>query len=215
MQHERREESDASEPAGMSEAERQERLARLVLCRSRLSPDQAALLRDVFPEIVAAHHDLVWDLLRKRGLDGHDAEDLFQEVFLALHEGILENGFVDDVPRMLRRLIKGKVSNHVRARRRSPVSIGLPSSRSEKPRSQADVERALHFAQLAERIFSQLSPEHQEVADLVMLKRLTHADAAAVLGIPEGTLKSRLIAAKRALLAAAEPLLPASQRGPS
>ena len=37
---------------------------------------------------------------------------------------------------------------------------------------------------------------------------------AAVLGIAEGTLKSRLLAAKRALLAAAEPILPPSQRGP-
>jgi DNA-directed RNA polymerase specialized sigma24 family protein len=32
-------------------------------------------------------------------------------------------------------------------------------------------------------------------------------DAAAELGIPEGNLKSRLLAAKRALLALAEPLL--------
>ncbi len=57
MQHESREASDAGERAGTSEAERGERLTRLVLCRSRLSPDEAALLRDVFPEIVAAHHE--------------------------------------------------------------------------------------------------------------------------------------------------------------
>ena len=104
--------------------------------------------------------------------------------------------------------------NHVRAQKRSPFSIGLPSSGSEKPRSQPDVERTLHVQEVARRIFSHLSPEHQEVIDKVVLKGLTHTDAAAVLGMPEGTLKSRLIAAKRALLAAAEPLLPASQRGP-
>jgi RNA polymerase sigma-70 factor (ECF subfamily) len=115
---------------------------------------------------------------------------------------------------MLHSLTQGQVLNHVRARRRSPLSIGLPSSRSEQPRSQPDVERALHFQQVAQRIFSQLSPEHQEVIDKVILKGLTLADAAAVLEMPEGTLKSRLMAAKHALLAAAEPLLPASQRGP-
>jgi len=67
---------------------------------------------------------------------------------------------------------------------------------------------------VARRIFSQLSPEHREVIDKVVLKGMTHTDAAAALGLPEGTVKSRLIAAKRALLALAEPLLPPSQRGP-
>jgi RNA polymerase sigma-70 factor, ECF subfamily len=202
----------AGERAGMTEAERREKLTQLVLRRSKLSPDEAALLREVFPEIIAAHHDLVWNLLRKRSLDSHEAEDLFQEVFLTLHKQILENGFPDNLAGLLHFITKGLVLNHVRGQKRSPLSIGLPSSSSEKPRSQLDVERALHFQEVAQRIFQQLSPEHQEVLDKVVLKDLTHADAAAMLGLPVGTLKSRLIAAKRALLALAEPLLPPSQR---
>jgi RNA polymerase sigma-70 factor (ECF subfamily) len=205
---------DEGERAGISEAERRERLTQLVLRRSKLSPDEAALLRKVFPAIMDAHHDQVWNLLRKRGLSSHEAEDLRQEVFLALHNHILENGFVANLPGMLHALTVGKVLNHVRAQKRSPLSIGLPSSGSEKPRSQLDVERALHFREVARRIFSQLSPEHREVIDKVVLKGMTHTDAAAALGLPEGTVKSRLIAAKRALLALAEPLLPPSQRGP-
>jgi RNA polymerase sigma-70 factor (ECF subfamily) len=115
---------------------------------------------------------------------------------------------------MLHALVRGRVLNHARAQKRDPFSIGLPSSGSEKPGSQLDVERALHFQEVARRIFSQLSPEHQEVIAKVVIRGLTHTDAAAELGIPEGTLKSRLLAAKRALLALAEPLLPPSQRGP-
>ena len=181
--------------AGTSEAERRERLSRLVLRRSKLSPDEAALLREVFPEIVAAHYDQVLNFLRSRGLDSHEAEDLLQEVFLTLHSYLLEKGFVDNLPAMLHSFTKGQFLNHVRARRRSPLSIGLPSSRSEKPRSQADVERALHFQQVAQRIFSQLSPEHQEVIDKVIRKGIALAEAAAVLEMPEGTLKSRFMAA--------------------
>ena len=104
----------ASERAGMVEAERRERLTQIVLRRSKLSPDEAARLREVFPEIVAAHHDQVWNLLRKRGLDSHEAEDLLQEVFLALHNPILENGFVANLPGMLHALTHGKVLNHAR-----------------------------------------------------------------------------------------------------
>jgi RNA polymerase sigma-70 factor, ECF subfamily len=115
---------------------------------------------------------------------------------------------------MLHALTAGKVLNHLRAVQRDPLSIGLPSSGSEKPRSQPDVERALHFQEVARSLFSQLSPEHQEVLDKVVVKGYSHTETAAMLGIAEGTVKSRLIAAKRALLALAEPLLPPSQRGP-
>ena len=111
-----------------------------------------------------------------------DPEDLLQEVFLALHHHILENGFVANLPGMLHALTDGKVLNHVRAQKRSPFSIGLPSWGSEKPRSQPNVERALHVQEVAPRVSSHLSPEHQEVIDKVVLKGLTHADAAEVLG---------------------------------
>ena len=78
----------------MSDAERRERLTQLVLCRAKLSPEEAALLREVFPEIVAMHHDQVWNLLRRRGLDSHDAEDLLQEVFRELYEKKTPEGMV-------------------------------------------------------------------------------------------------------------------------
>jgi RNA polymerase sigma factor (sigma-70 family) len=206
---------DAGERAGISEAERRERLTQLVLRRSKLSPDEAALLHEVFPDIVAAHSDYVLNELRKRGVDEHEAEDLRQEVFLALHNQLLEVGFVSGIKVMLRNLVWGKRFNHARAQKRSPLSIGLPSSTSEPPpRSPFDVERALHFQKVARRLFSQLSPEHQEVIDKVVMRGLTHTEAAAALRIPEGTLKSRLLAAIRALSVLAEPLLPPSERGP-
>ena len=214
-QEKRRGATNAGERAGTSEAERQERLSALRQKRSKLSPDEAALLHEVFPAITAAHRNLVSDLLRKQGVESHEVEDLRQEVFLTLHNEILENGFVDSLPERLRTLAWGKGSNHVRAQNRAPFTIGLPSSGSERPKSsQLDAEKALHFREVARRIFAQLSPEHQEVIDKVLLKGLSHTEAAAELGIPEGTLKSRLLAAKRALLALAEPLLPPSQRGP-
>ena len=48
--------------------------------------------------------------------------------------------------------------------------------------------------------------------DAVILKDLSQREAAAVLDLPEGTVKSRVSAAKRELLALAEKLLPPSQR---
>jgi len=214
-QDETPEAENARKRAGLSEAERREALTALLLRRSKLSAREAVLLREVFPEIIAAHHEQVSKRLRKRGLAGDEVEDLVQEIFLALYAYILEEGFPDSVPSMLQLIMKRKFVSHVRGRMRIPESIALPSSGSEKPRSEPDVDRALDLRELARRVFPQLAPEHQAVVEKVLLNGLTHSETAAALGLPEGTVKSRIIAAKRELLARAEPFLPPSQRGPT
>jgi DNA-directed RNA polymerase specialized sigma24 family protein len=132
---------NAGKRAQSSEAERRDKLTPLVLCRSKLSASEALRRREVFPEILALHQDLVWNRLRKRGLLDQESEDLVQETFFALHNHILEHGFPDNLPGMLRVLTERKLLNHLRDERRDPVSLGLPSSGSEKPRSSLDVER--------------------------------------------------------------------------
>jgi RNA polymerase sigma-70 factor (ECF subfamily) len=211
-QNKPRETDNAGKRARIPQAERQERLAQLVLCRTKLSASEALLLQEVFPEIVAAHHDRISKWLRKRGLSTHEAEDLLQEAFLELHGRILEHGFPDNLPAMVRTLTEGKLLNHMRIKRRAPESVGLPSSGSEKPRSGPDAERTLATGELARRLVDHLSPEHRRVIDAVILKGLSLRDDAAVLDLPEGTVKSRLLAAKSELLALAERLLPPSQR---
>ena len=204
--------ADPGQPAGASEAERQTKLAQLALRRSRLSTEEAALLRELFPDILAAHYEQVWDYLRRRVPSRDDAEELFQEVFLTLHTFIVEHGFPDTLPGMLNAIAKGKLSNYIQAQNRIAPSVALPSSGSEKPRSALDLDRAIDLREFAQQIFSQLSPEHREVVQVVILNGVSHGEAAEVLGLTEGQLKGRLVAAKRALLALAEPILPLSQR---
>jgi DNA-directed RNA polymerase specialized sigma24 family protein len=73
----------------------------------------------------------------------------------------------------------------------------------------------LHVLRELGRLLPPLSPEHQAVVDQVISNGLSHIDAAAALEVPEGTVKSRLIAAKREiakLVAEAMKFLPPSQR---
>lgn len=190
-----------------------ERWERLVLCRGKLSPSDEALLRAALPEIIAAHQEAMWSRLRRRGLSQAEAEEIFQDTFLTLHNHVVENGFPSDLAAMLTTIVEGKIANHARVRRRVPFSLGLPSSGSERPPSAPDVDRMIDLRAIVPRMLEGLSREHLEVIDKVILGGLSHEEAAEALEIPEGTLKSRLVAAKRALAKLAERLLPQSQRG--
>lgn len=87
------------------------------------------------------------------------------------------------------------------ARRRhtdgEPAADGPEPSISEDPAAQLDLQRAL----------SQLQPEHRAVILLVGLEHLSYQEAADVLGVPIGTVMSRLARARAQLrrLLAGEP----------
>ncbi len=58
-----------------------------------------------------------------------------------------------------------------------------------------------------------LTPEQRAVFEAVQIYGLTHQEAADLLGISEGTVKSRLRIAKREMCALAGEVLPPSDRG--
>jgi DNA-directed RNA polymerase specialized sigma24 family protein len=214
-QNERSERIDAGQRAGISEAELQERVTQLLQRRSKLSADEAVLLRNVvFPTIVKAHSAQVSKFLRSWKLERSEKDDLYQETFLTLHSYILERGFPDNIPGMLHSMVEGKVSNYMHVKERVPFSIGLMSSTSEPPRSAPDLDFAVDMRTLVRCFVPQLSLEHQEeVIDKVIVNGFTYTEAAAVLGIPERTVNSRLAGAKHALRVLIAPFVPVSQRG--
>jgi RNA polymerase sigma factor (sigma-70 family) len=193
---------------------REERLAELVLRRTALSASEAELFREVFREIFAAHYDQVWRVVRRRGARDAELSDLVQDVFAAFYRQVIELGFPDSISAKLQGLAAGRAMNNVRDAKRAPVTLGLPSSRSEKPRSAPEPERALDLVTMIQRLLPALSPEHRAVVKAIILRELSHDEAAAELGLSRPTVTARLIAAKRRLAVLAEELLPASQRGP-
>jgi DNA-directed RNA polymerase specialized sigma24 family protein len=116
-----------------SDDEHREKLQRLVPCRGKLSPEDAKLFREIFREICKAHIKVVWSYLRSWRLPREDAEDLLQETFISLQAYVLDVRFPDDVAAFLMCVAERKVLNYLRGERRAPISLGVPSSRSEVP----------------------------------------------------------------------------------
>jgi RNA polymerase sigma-70 factor (ECF subfamily) len=69
----------------------------------------------------------------------------------------------------------------------------------EDPKGEPDPAEVAEIDVRVTRAMETLSSEQQEVLHLVFYEEMTLADAAAVLGIPEGTVKSRLFYARKAL----------------
>lgn len=188
------------------------RLAQLAARRTALTESEVALLRKVFHGIYLAHHARVWDKLAGRGLDREKVEDLVQDTFRILFQEIKAEGFPDSIPGKLRTIAEHLLLNELRDRRRSPLSLGLPSSGSEPPQSPPRLEGILDRAELARQVRAELSEQQRIEVNLVVVGRLTYAEAAAELDIPVTTLKARIVAAKKVILKVAKRLLPPSQR---
>lgn len=155
------------------------------------------------------HGGLVWSLARRACRDGAEAEDLVQEVFIALWESAprfdprvaSETTFVAMIAR--RRLIDRR-----RRLRSRPDTQPLPDGLVAPDRPEAAVDRADDVDRAA-RALEQLRDEQRRVLTLSLRDGLSYDQIARATGWPLGTVKTH---ARRGLIRLRE-LLDARPRG--
>lgn len=166
----------------------------------QLARQIAAGNRDAFAAFVDAHGPRLLRLARRFAACEADAEDLTQEIFVALYGGMAN--FRGDCT--LSTWAYQVALNHCRkhlARRPQPTlafddSRDVPEAALHGPAHRAAVGELSSQVHLA---LDALTPEHREVVILHELQELTYAECAAVLNVPLGTVKSRLSYAFRRL----------------
>jgi RNA polymerase sigma-70 factor (ECF subfamily) len=159
------------------------------------------------PMVEAARVDALWDrhatplfsyLLRLTLGDRRQAEDLLQETLLRAWR-FLQNESVD--VGMLRpwlyTVARRLAIDAGRARQVRPMEVSVKDI-AEIPASGDEIDRLL-VAEIVRRALMTLSPEHRRTLIEVYYRDRTAKEAAAVLGIPEGTVKSRIHHALRHL----------------
>ena len=126
------------------------------------------------------------------------AEEVLQEVMLAVWQGA--GGFRGD-SRVLTWLLTIARNRMINALKRDKTQYDQPlndETGSIFGQDDAEIEHKVHFDELRSAI-SKLPDEQRETLELVFIHGLSNHETAAVLGIPTGTVKSRLFRAKARL----------------
>ncbi|HYA01234.1 MAG TPA: sigma-70 family RNA polymerase sigma factor [Candidatus Binatia bacterium] len=148
------------------------------------------------------HGDALLGHVRRRVGDPGRAEDIVQEVMVRAWR---HAGRLDVHTRSLRpwlfRVADNLATDQHRARLARPPEVG--GLAVDLQTGGEDIDRAVEALDVAGAIAS-LSPEHQAVLTETYYRGRTVAEAAAALGIPAGTVKSRTYYALRALRVALE-----------
>lgn len=157
--------------------------------------------RAAFSSLVHRHYDLI-HRQATRIIGPSEAEDLTQDICLALPAKLA--GFRQDArfTTWLHRVIVNAARDRLRrhashsraARGWGEVELGRRAEMTEAERANAWLQVAL----------SRLAPSLRETVALVLGEDMTHADAADVLGLSEGTVSWRMGEVKKALRILAE-----------
>jgi RNA polymerase sigma-70 factor (ECF subfamily) len=162
-----------------------------------LRGDEAAF-RSLYRAHAPALYRLAWRLL-----DGSvaDAEDMVQETWLRAARGLGGFGWRST----LRTWLVGVAIRCCRERQRERAAArGGPAARQPAPEPSAPAPREVDRLDL-EAAVAALPPRAREVFLLHDVEGWAHAEVASLLGIEEGTSKSQLHHARRALAARLEP----------
>jgi len=148
--------------------------------------------RQAFRALVDRHGPYLYGVARAIAGSAEDAEDAVQEAFVAA----LTSRFRGEsaVRTWLVKILVRRIGMMRRARRlrgREPLPQDLPA-----PQRAADSSEArLDVAQMLQ----SLSPEHREVIVLREIEQMSYEQMAEALGVPRGTVESRLHRARAAL----------------
>jgi RNA polymerase sigma-70 factor (ECF subfamily) len=181
----------------------------LVAVDNQAEPADASLR---FTAVVMPELEVLLRVARTMVSRPADAEDLVQDTMVRALQSI--DTFDGARPRgWLLTIMRNAHIN--RNRRRRPSLLDDPAVVAEMATPPADAYVEEMFDAAIEVALGRLSERHRAVVELVDIARLSYADAAIVLGVPVGTVMSRLSRARkeiRTLLDTAGYQLPGSQR---
>jgi len=169
----------------------------------RAVEDDRARLQAMF----GAHHNLVWRTLRRFGLDPEAAADVGQQAFVVALERI-----GDIMPGSERAFLLGTALRMARKARQKAARAPAVTLLDDQLVQQGLAESQAMTLQLLDRVLSQLDASLVEVFVLFDVEGFSAPEISRVLGVPAGTVASRLRRAREEFRAATDRLERISER---
>lgn len=144
-----------------------------------------------------AHHVIVWRVLRRRGLTPEAAADATQEAFL-----VAARRLIDIPPESERAFLIGTALRMAYTLERKTLRWQLFDDMDQHAHHPQDKSSELADVQICDLALSKVKPEHAEVFVLHEIEGLSSPEIAALLGIPLGSVASRLRRAREQFHAA-------------
>ncbi len=170
------------------------------------SSDQVVQGLEWFDTLYTLYHRRAYGLAYTILGEPNDAQDAVQEAFLSLwRSGKMPDPAAEATRNLLFATVRNRAIDAVRARRRHAARALDPGV---DPVDSADVPREIERSadqRMARHVLERLPSEQREVMELAYLGGYSHAEIASRLGLPLGTVKSRIRLAMdrlRALLSA-------------
>jgi RNA polymerase sigma factor (sigma-70 family) len=165
--------------------------------------------RDDFRFLVLRHQNFVFSLLMRQLRDHSRAEDLAQETFTRAYANLSSFRFESAFTTWLARIALNQLNTYLQSRsfRESRRTEGLEREEVSnmplvnQPAVSNELVDALRVA------LGELSPKFREVLVLCALEGRSYEEAASAIGIPIGTVRSRLNIARGKLRKLLDPLL--------
>jgi len=159
--------------------------------------------QDAFAQIVSRYERELYAFILRYVADGSTAEDLFQETFIQLHRSAKSFDPDRRLKPWLYAIAANKARDFLRASsRRSTQRLDASPNGDDSgrlmdllPATTVDAAEAAILSEDAVRvrdILSGMAPIHREAIIMSFYQRLSYKEIADVLGVPLGTVKSRL-----------------------
>jgi RNA polymerase sigma-70 factor (ECF subfamily) len=150
-------------------------------------------------ELVRRHTRRVYNLCYRFTGHPHEAEDLTQEVFLRIFKTLgsyraAHGGFTTWMTSLTRNLLIDHYRRTRRDRMTRSLDEELPRLEAKQSAAPKPDEKAVagELSMQLQRALAKLSPELREAVMLRDLQGLEYQEIRAILGVPEGTVKSRI-----------------------